>query len=211
MIMVFSNIDNFFGTLNANCEYVILRNWDGIINNLNKGEDIDVLVRDKKTLIDIIDAIPKYKDKHKANYYFVVQNHKYRIDIRYVGDGYYPISWERSFIENRIYNKDINAYVLNETDHYYALLYHSIIQKPELTNKYLNRLCKLTGKEMTQDQFVEDLRDKLKNSNAFISLPEDCGVYVNTEIIKNNNLPHQFYMFDVIKRNIRKFVFKIHK
>lgn len=207
--MEFSSIQDFFCFINKNSEYVILRNWDNIINNISNGEDIDLLVEDKSKFINLVNATPKYKDKLRSNYYVTVGNKKIRLDVRSFGDGYYPFFWEKLFLKNRVFNKDIDAYTLNGDDYYSALLYHSLIQKPDLKVKYLSVLCQLSRKDMSFDQLIEDLRTRLKQNNSYISLPEDHGVYINMELIKDKELPYNFNSFDILVRTFRKILFKL--
>jgi len=66
--------------------------------------------------------------------YKLSQGHTVEIGFSKVGDNYYDPKWAADMIERRRKNSD-GLWVLSDKDHFYELLYHSIVQWPGVHEK----------------------------------------------------------------------------
>jgi hypothetical protein len=66
--------------------------------------------------------------------YKLSQGHTCEIGFSKVGDNYYDPKWAADMLERRRKNSD-GLWVLSDEDHFYELLYHSIVQWPGLPEK----------------------------------------------------------------------------
>ena len=181
---------DFFKDINENCNYVVLRNGDDIDwkNSLIKNDgDLDVLCENRKAFIELSGAVPIYSSRRRDNYYITVANHKVRIDIRYVGDRYYDKNWEK----DRLLCRQFNGlyYLPDETNDMYSVIYHILLQKKYIPEKYRNGILSrmygnsFKGKTVSDTDIAEsmmkDLIKYLQFNYYCITVPHDCGVYFN--------------------------------
>lgn len=170
--MEYTNIADMFIRLNeAGCEYVVLRNYDNLLEEeifmVGHG-DIDMLCRDVRKVVDVIGAEtcrPQYgKMGDNVHFYIKYKGQKVSIDIRSVGDGYYCDKWENAILSTRIPHKCF--YVMNAENHFYSLIYHAIFQKPMLSNEYQQRLSEMLGKGLqTESQLIDVLEKYMMDHN----------------------------------------------
>lgn len=160
----YTNIADMFARMNkADCEYVVLRNYDNLLEDeiyMAGHGDIDLLCRDVKQVVDAIDAKtcrPQLGPMGDNIHFFIVyKGKKVSIDIRSVGDNYYCEKWEEAILKTRVPYKCF--YVMNEENHLYSLIYHAIFQKTELSSEYQQRLSDMIGKgTMTEYQLIDML------------------------------------------------------
>ena len=121
-----ARFEEMFNFINISSNYVILRNYEDL-NNLKPDSDIDVLTSD----IDFhyhINGTRKY-------------NHK-DVDIRTPNDGYYDSNWVLDIIENKILYKN-KFFIPDPVNEFYSLLYHTLIHKNQLSDRYNNKLTEL--------------------------------------------------------------------
>lgn len=146
----YSSIKEVVEKLNdSNIPYLILRNYENLLNDeiyVSGHEDIDILCERSEDLVKILNA--KQSDFHRkglikdtTHYYIYIDNKKVDLDLRFCGDGYYCREWESDMLHNR---KNHNGfYVPNDTDYFYSLVYHAILQKKVFTEEYKERLWKM--------------------------------------------------------------------
>ena len=106
--------------------YVVLRGHDDLhkrIPLLKNSDDIDILLTEKNDLIKLC-----------GNNIVVINNERIKFDRRYIGDNYYDSKWQQNMIATKV-NRHF-FYVLDEQNNYYATLYHSLIHKGQIHNKY---------------------------------------------------------------------------
>jgi len=107
---------------------VVLRGYDDLHNKiplLKNSDDIDLLLSNKDDIVNICgDNIIK------------INNEAIKFDRRYIGDNYYDKKWQETMIRNKI--KHHFFYIMDETNNYYATLYHSLIHKGFVHDKYNN-------------------------------------------------------------------------
>ena len=202
---------NLFEQLNNCCNYLILRNWDNVFEDVIYGEgheDIDVLCDNLDEFLKISKAKRIHSNKHRDNYIVELENRKVRFDIRWVGDGYYPEKWERTMLDRRLFSNP-GVYVMCPEDYCFSLAYHALIQKSNLSEEYKNKIV-ISYKGLMGNDLVKSKRDLLKILDEYLKeksykvvLPEDPGVYFNWEI--SNILPHHYS--NILK--LRRIIFQL--
>ena len=146
--------------------YVVMRNFENLPDNIHiKGHgDLDLLVYDlkhfKELFPDIKPVYPSPRVQYRAN----VGGLNIYIDVRSVGDGYYPTDFQLNMLDTREYNPD-GFFTPNPVFHRLGLVYHVVHHKG--SNNYTNWLG---------DATVKELADALKESDIGYSIPNDHSV-----------------------------------
>lgn len=183
---------DFFDFLNRNVEYVVLRNWEILFeDNCGNGhEDIDILCDNLEVFISLTGAQRIHSEKSRDNYVVCYGGSTIRLDVRWVGDGYYPIAMENQIISNKCKIENC-VYIPSEKDYYYSLAYHSLLQKPYISDEYLlklnntRRLLLDSKDECGKEAILVELCAYLKSNNWKVEYPNDPGVYVNLDNMKH--------------------------
>jgi predicted Ser/Thr protein kinase len=168
----------------AGLDYVVLRNFDDLVDGrADQGSDIDILANDFYLFKRSTGAIG-YKHKMPTDslfkrartltgptrdYYRPGPAHEYggykvaglvniagqeiTVDIRFVGDGYYCEEWERKILAGRV--KLGNIWVPDTENLFYSLLYHALVHKPRLSNRYRRMLGEMAPTVGMDGQIAE--------------------------------------------------------
>ena len=165
----FSSIWDVFQALNnlPGTEYVLLRTPSG---KYDRPEDYDILVSDyfackralggfayksssSKLFRNVGDPVDNGGTKvaHHVN----VAGRNIPFDIRYVGDGYFPRSWQRRMLRDRVLKDGV--FVCAPADDFFARAYHALFHKIELPDKYAEEFAARL-RLVRNDQLVEHLR-----------------------------------------------------
>jgi len=128
--MSFTSIAAVLIALNAGINYVILRNWQALPEEVDIGGhgDLDMLVEDLKKAEFVLSAIKHFPGEHRVHYRVPVGDSSIRADLRYVGDRYYHPKWEADILQRRTLNPK-GFYTPSVEDHFYTLLYHGVCHK----------------------------------------------------------------------------------
>lgn len=186
-----TTIRQFFDFLNKECDYLVLRNWDDIFDEGIYGsghEDIDILCRDLDSFIALTNAKRVHSSEFRDNFFVKIGKMNVRFDVRHVGDGYYPLKWEDSMLNNKVLTEQ-NIYIMGLPDYAYSLSYHALIQKPTLSDEYkkkvINALQRLDEHKVDfQDSdILKMLQSFCIRNNYVIETPSDPGVYLNKKNI----------------------------
>ncbi len=185
------SLEQVFNAFNELANYVVLRNYVNIEDELNNlHPDIDVLTDNKRLIADIANGKPNYKDKKRVQHLVMVNGQKVFFDFRFIGDNYYDYKWEQQLLKTRVkYNY---LYVPNEENHFYSLMYHAFIHKEKLIEDYVTKLIALSknvGLDYDETSFL--YYGVLKDLNTFIVAqhydyvePRDLTVFYNTKVIE---------------------------
>lgn len=161
------SLRQFFDYLNGvSFPYVVLRNWEPLPDSVEFGDhsDLDLLVYDLEHFREIIpEAHPEYPYP-RVRFKLKVGTEHIFMDIRHVGDGYYPTEFEEAILETREWN-DKGFYTPNPIHHRIALAYHVAHHKGE--NTYPQWLGTAT---------LDDLLNSLKESPIGWVEPTDKSV-----------------------------------
>lgn len=175
------DIQAVFESLPSDCEYLILRNWEGFYDDIliEGHNDIDVLCANTKSRDQIVAAFSaKDLSGNGFHYSFLHKGMEVTLDTRIVGDGYYDINWQKEMIANRVKNP-LGFYVMTNEDYFYSLAYHAIYQKKDgLSDEYRIRLGEMKPKykDFKQEDFVRILHEYMLHHGYFYTHTVDDSV-----------------------------------
>lgn len=164
-----NSIRQFLSYMNdISFKYVVLRNWESLPFDVCLGEhsDLDLLVYDFDHFFEIF---PQAKLEHKlprVRTKIPIDDSYIYVDVRSIGDNYYPIDLQKAILETREYNSR-GFYTPNPLHHRIALAYHAVHHKGNVSQEYTKYLG---------DSNVEELLDALKTSNVGWVEPKDKTV-----------------------------------
>lgn len=186
------SLEQLFYVLNNTIKYVVLRNFDPLPNNYyakNHG-DIDLLVSNYDDARFITNATSVFKKNYRVYSTVKIAEEKIFFDFRHLDDNYYDKAWEEHILNYRKFKNCF--YIPSEEDYFYSLLYHAIIQKPELSSDYkknLVALAKTNGIKLSQSSFktneaIDLLSNFLSTNNYSFTQPNDKSVYFHSDNIR---------------------------
>ena len=201
-ICKWNSIEDFFQYLNKHVCYVVLRNYECLPEKytLKDHEDIDLLVYSLEELKLFVGG--KWNSLLKYNGTKVIikiNNEEVKLDVRYVGDGYYDSDWERNILSTRIIEKDL-FYRPNDLNYRYSLAYHALIHKQRYSDEYAFRLYKMfnhssdCNNRLSETNTFELLNKFLEEKNYRITEPRDVYVGLNTKYYVNSNCFRRIFL-----------------
>lgn len=177
-----------FYVLNETAEYVVLRNFDNLPEEIALGEhsDLDILCKNEYNSATILNAIKLQPCKNRAKYRINVGNSFINIDLRHPGDDYYDSMWENDILNSR--EKHRGFYIPGVENYKYSLLYHALVQKTRIADNYRALFRKWFGEQSNIDSLFETLKNYLDSKSYKIVPPKDYSVYFNEKLcgIKGN-------------------------
>lgn len=163
------DLRQFFNYLNdVNFEYVVLRNWEGLPYSVELGQhsDLDLLVYDYSHFFEVIgEAKPEF-DLPRVRTKLPIDDTYIFMDVRYVGDNYYPEDFQRAILDSREWNSR-GFFTPNPLHHRIALAYHAVHHKGHIAPEY---------KKYLGDATMDQLLSALKGSNVGWVKPDDHTV-----------------------------------
>ena len=113
-----------------------------------------------------------------------------RIDIRYVGDRYYPTRWIKDILQTKIKetNKFGTFFVPRKLDQVWMLYYMNVHHphRPDARkHKHMATIAKLST-ELGLSPSEKSFRQFMKNKKYKIEIPEDTGVPVYQDWVRAN-------------------------
>lgn len=204
----YNSIKEFFAYLNDHCEYLILRNWADVYNDNIYGdshEDIDILCGKLDEFVQLTNAKRIHKEKQRSNFVVPIGSMSVRFDVRYVGDGYYPIAWQQKMLRDKIMTEQ-GFYIMNPVDYTYSLTYHALLQKPKLSEEYRKKINSAFAdissiseeSSLVEHELIERLKQHCYENGYVVEIPIDPGVYLNYRNIKRMN--HEISVHRILKR-----------
>jgi len=161
------DLRQFFSYMNdINFPYVVLRNFENLPDNPVVGEhsDLDLLVYDREHWCEIFPMAERVHPEPRVQFKMPIGESFIYVDVRYVGDGYYPTDFEETILSTR--ERDENGfYIPAFTIFRLALAYHAV------HHKGMNKYEKWLG-----DASLDDLFQALKQSDIGWSEPSDHTV-----------------------------------
>jgi hypothetical protein len=147
---------------------VVLRNWDNLPDDYRLGEhsDLDLLVYDYDHFFEIFPKSQKVYSLPRVRTKIPIGNSFLYADIRYLGDDYYPLEFEKNILKSREKHPR-GFYTPDYTHHTIALAYHAVHHKNSIAPEYRRHLG---------DSSVEELLSCLKESSVGWVLPKDHTV-----------------------------------
>ena len=166
------SLKQFFYFMNDIEPYVLLTNFDNFIPNLYSGEDIDIMVLNQKKFALFANAIKTSKGLERVNYQILVNSQPVDLDLRYVGDGYFDIHWQKECLKSRAKHSK-GFYVMSEINQYYTLLYHALIHKSDIPKKYQ------TFFTFKEEELKVKLYEFMYKNTYHMTEPKDITTYFN--------------------------------
>jgi hypothetical protein len=166
------SLESFFYFMNAIESYVLLSNFNDFIPNLPSGNDIDILVLNRKKFALFANAVKVSKGTERSNYQIVVNGQIVELDLRYVGDNYSDIHWQRDCMNTRQLHSQ-GFYVLSEENQKFLLLYHALIHKVEMPKKYQKFFIN------SKDRLKIELYEFMYNNSYHMVEPKDITLFFN--------------------------------
>ena len=161
------DLRQFFAYLNdISFVYVVLRNWDNLPDNVEIGGhgDLDLLVYDLDHFKEIFPQIEAEFPVPRVRYKLPVGNTHIYMDLRSVGDGYYPVDFARAILETKEYNEK-GFYTPNPVHFRLGLAYHCV------HHKNFNTYERFLGTAK-----IPELLAALKESHIGYDVPQDPSV-----------------------------------
>lgn len=227
-----NSLDEVFEAFNELANYVVLRNFENLDEELNSlHPDIDLLTDNRSLLVDILNGKNTHKDNRRVQYLVKIDNKDVNFDFRYIGDNYYPYRWEQNILKSRIKHKGF--YIPDKVDHFYSLMYHAFIHKEKLVEDYVVRLKNLSKsvdlnyktEDFVDFKVLDDLNYFMATKNYDFTEPIDLSVFYNINVIKKYvksdiSLERESYekkrilivkIKNVIRKKLGKYLDKINK
>lgn len=186
-----NSLREFFDALNAQCNYVVLRNYNYLPEKY-KCElhgDIDILTDDIHKIIDVTGAGKTVLKRYRTHYICKIGDTDVEFDFRYVGDGYYCKKWEKDILKNRIINHD-QIYIPDHEDYKYTILYHALVHKKEIAADYQQIITEMFGANPME--LTTCLKKYMKKNNYSFTQPYDLSVVYNFRNIPAILTPRRF-------------------
>lgn len=203
------SLEAFFSYLNSNVRYAVLRNYEDLSLEISSSShpDIDLLCEDAKKLIRVARSEQRgKKSRHLAHQKIMISNKVIALDVRATGDGYYDARWEEAMLETRIL-KD-GMYVLEHTEYFYSLLYHVLIQKPEVSDEYFKRLMKMAEDcniSVDKNSLLPCLESYMRKNGYYYTYPASCATRFFVDKVDDSLIEKNLYKY--MKRKIWKRVY----
>lgn len=209
-----ASLEDFFHVLNEHVDYLVLRNYEELLENgVNTDHpDIDLLCKDSKQLIQNSGSVARTGKKNDLIHQKILINGKaVSLDVRHIGDGYYDESWEKDMLKKRqLY--DNKFYVMDEVNYYYSLLYHALIQKKTMKTDYQSRLEAMRerlGISSTVD--VNSLQIFMREEGYLFTYPENPEGIANFRIVDKRMIKRDLWkqfnrQLHKFKRNINRII-----
>jgi hypothetical protein len=187
------SLSQLFDYMNhVNFQYVVLRNWENLPDSVELGDhsDLDLLVYDFDHFREIVtEARPVYPYP-RVRFKIPIGDEYIFADIRHLGDGYYPVDFEKSILDTREWNSK-GFFTPNPLMHTLAICYHAVHHKNE--NTYQKHLGNATVKELFEalkessigwvpptDRTVGDFNQYWKGATSVIDKKENSVVKKQT-------------------------------
>ena len=139
-----ASLRQLFALLDHAVEYVVLRNFEPLPDDVALGPhtDVDLLTADYLETVRVLGARPLYGRLPVWGGRFLVDvaSHPVIFDLRFVGDDYYEAAWARAVLDRRRVSAD-GIGVPSERDYFETLAYHAYVHKRSFAPDYRHRLA----------------------------------------------------------------------
>ena len=156
--------------------YIVLRNYIEMSDEVEKGGDIDILCETRDVLIEKLHLVSRVSVDNLNNCKTILNGMEIPIDVRYVGDNYYDHNWEIDMLKRK--KKFGKCYVIGEYDEKFSLLYHILLHKYDIPSKYRDFL-KNNFEYMETNVLIDCLAEYMRANSYYPVIPLDKGVCFN--------------------------------
>ena len=184
------NTSQLFYVLNATVNYLVLRNFENIsdLNTSVRNSDIDILTNQVEEIRFITNAKKILEEKNQEFHLVMIANNDV---LLHVGEQYYDPKWANDILNRKVLSQH-GFYIPNDEDHFYSLLYRALVQKPMVSDDYIERLVSLSSKlkinNLTREDFstydtVIEILDAYMRKMGYEYMPRDYSVFYNSETV----------------------------
>ena len=219
------NMQQLLYVLNSTINYVVLRNYEGILDNLSdyKHADIDILT-DEYIRIPYITNGGKASFNEKFPKIVKVGNIDIQFDFGYPEDGYYDEKWAKEILKRRVLNNGI--FVPSTEDYFYSLFYHMIFHQKRINPEYKEKLQQLSKhlKINNTKEIFESYEKARKELEHYMKKMKYSHPSSNKYKIKHNKLFRLIkisillwrtqgitFLFEATKGKIKRSILKLEK
>jgi hypothetical protein len=185
-----NSVSELFYVLNNTTEYIVMRNWGSLPENLlhESHADVDMLVSNLNEVKQILNAVKVFPEEHRVHFNVYIDGETIPFDLRFVGDNYYDIDFQKDMLKSKVFNEN-GFYTPNQHYHFYSLLYHAYIHKHNIKDAYKLTLADLT-ESMSANYFndesnVSKILRKFLNENDYKIVKPEPSVVFNEENVRD--------------------------
>ena len=163
------SIKQFFDYMNdVNFNYVVLRNWDNLPDDVQLGEhsDLDLLVYDLEHWMEIFPDAKRVYPAPRVQFKVPIKDSFIQVDVRHIGDRYYPKAFQETMLEAGEWNPK-GFFTPPAPMFRLALAYHVVHHKNAMSPEYSRWIGNVS---------VEELLEALKLSSIGWVDPTDPTV-----------------------------------
>tara|TARA_B110000879_G_scaffold207804_1_gene292166 strand:- start:4453 stop:5616 length:1164 start_codon:yes stop_codon:yes gene_type:complete len=186
-----NSFDELFHVFNLTSNYIVLRNFDNLEEQLTtKHPDVDVLTENKNLTKDILNAVETTNKSYRVQHSVKINNKDINFDIRYVGDNYYDKNWEIELLKTKVKHEK-GFYIPDNLNLFYSLIYHALIHKQHISEDYIKQFLTLSIRlnldfkvcNLIDTSLLDILFQYMYGHNYDIVEPYDLSVFFNERLI----------------------------
>ena len=194
-----ASIEELLQAIELVTKYVVLRNFEHFPKILSNDShpDIDIMVEDFDAALSVIGGSAPDVENGRVNTTTKINGQIYNIDVRSVGDNYYPLKIQKLTLKNR--QQHSWGYSPNTEETPFLLLYHALIHKESLSQDYATKLAKIF--HLNQDiNLQQNLENKLFSWMKYHKInPTQC--HDSTVCYNNLNNPNACWQKALISKS----------
>lgn len=181
------SLEEFFIILKeSQIVYVVLRKYENLPSGFIEGDkDIDILCADKEAFVSLSNA--EKRSLGISGYKIRIDGQDISLDIRFVGDHYYPTGWQEHMLLHRQFFNNLIP-IMSHRDLFFSIIYHVYTQKKEISEYYIERLeiirPILFNDDLKEQGYLLLLAIFMKSNGYRFVHPMDCSVIQNKKNIK---------------------------
>lgn len=197
-----NTLSEFFSTLNdINFLYCVMRNWENLPDSVELGEhsDLDLLVYDFTHFTEVFPEATQEYEYPRVRFKMPIGDSYIYIDVRHVGDRYYPKDFEIDMLNLRIWN-DKGFYTPDKARFIMGLAYHAVHHKN--SNNYQKYLGDAEIKDLlvalkkSKIGYVEPIDPSVGRFNQYFSGDTAKIERKDGKIIKNQNSYNDYSLIE---------------
>ncbi len=193
------SLKQFFYTLNATTDYIVLRGFENLEQTLNSSEhgDIDIMVQNYDAARWIVGGQAHFTDRPRPHYLIKVKDKGIYIDLWDINNNYHDKKWDNNIFKTFEYYGNVIR-VPNTENYFYMLIYHCLINKQKIASDYYDKIADLFKKLKLDkkydvkkyaspfDLYFQLLTGFMNKNNYNFTRPDDTSVYYSEKLVKFN-------------------------
>ena len=157
--------EELYSSLESNFTYALLRKPPDE-DIFDPSFDLDILTDDFQGFASLANVTQRTDKPYKGT--ICVGNRSVKVDLRFIGDDYFPEKWQVEMLRNRVVSEH-KLFKLSPIDQYFSILYHGLLHKSGVDPKYYQELGDIES-EMNFNWSISEYSsdDRLKLLNGFM-------------------------------------------